>query len=223
MTYHSRLAIAAFMGLLLASIATADSSNAGFRVIDSERGITVSVRDEPGQELPTFRGQGVIEGNVLYVLSVVLDAEGAMEWAEGADEVALLREIDARSHLIYSHTDTPWPVTDRDMIFKRKIEIVRPGTEFRLDLSCVREGKAEREGIIRVTDCSSTFVLRKIDETHTEIDYQVHIDPGGSLPKWLIAWASRKVPFDTLINLEGHVKKTRAKYAGSARSWASAR
>ncbi len=209
--------------LLFASMTAADASSSGFRVIDSERGITVSVRDEPGQALPTFRGQGVIEGDVLSVLAVVLDAEGAMEWAEGADEVILLREIDARSHLIYTHTDTPWPVSDRDMVLKRKIEVVRPGEEFRLDLACVNEGKPKRDGIIRISDCSSYFVLRKVDATHTAIDYQVHVDPGGSLPKWLIAWASRKVPFDTLVNLEEHVRKTRTQYASSARAWASAR
>lgn len=213
--------LALLMGAF-ASSSQADSASAGFRVVDTERGITVSVRDEPGQNLPTFRGQGVIEGDVLYVLSVVLDAEGAMEWAEGADEVQTLKQLDARVHLLYSHTDTPWPVTDRDMVIKRKVEVVKPGSEFRIALECVNEGKPVRDGIIRVTDCVSAFTLRKIDANHTEIDYIVHIDPGGSLPKWLIAWASRKVPFDTLINLEAYVKKTRSRYAPTAKAWASA-
>lgn len=208
--------------LFAASIGAADASAGGWRVVDSERGITVSVRDEPGRDLPSLRGQGTIEGDVLYVLSVVLDAKGAMEWAEGADEVALLREIDPRQHLIYTHTDTPWPVTDRDMVMKRKIEVVKAGEAFRLRLECVAEGKAPVDGIIRIRDCSSEFMLRKVDAQHTSIDYQVRVDPEGNLPKWLVAWVARKVPFDTLVNLEAHVKKTRAKYARSAAAWASA-
>lgn len=208
---------------LVAGTTHADSASSGFRIVDTERGITVSVRDEPGQSLPTFRGQGVIEGDVLYVLSVVLDAEGAMDWAEGADEVQTIKQIDPRVHLLYSHTDTPWPVTDRDMVIKRKVEVVRQGAEFKIALECVGEGKPVREGIIRVTDCVSEFTLRKVDASHTEIDYTVHIDPGGSLPKWLIAWASRKVPFDTLINLEAYVQKKRSKYAATAQKWAAAR
>lgn len=218
-----RRGLAVIVGaLFVASMGAADASEGAWRVVDSERGITVSVRDVPGQELPSFRGQGTIEGDVLYVLAVVLDAEGAMEWAEGADEVALLRELDPRQHLIYSHTDTPWPVTDRDMIMKRKVEIVKPGEAFRLRLECVEQGKAPIEGIIRIHDCSSDFLLQKVDAQHTSIDYQVRIDPEGSLPKWLVAWAARKVPFDTLVNLEAHVKKTRAKYARTAATWAQA-
>ncbi len=212
----------ACIALGLASMATADASVSGWRVVDSERGITVSVRDEPGQELPSFRGEGTIEGDVLYVLAVVLDAEGAMEWAEGADEVRLLREIDPRTHLIYSHTDTPWPVTDRDLIMKRVVRVVKVGAEFHLQLDCVNEGKAPVEGIMRISDCSSHFLLRKVDANHTSIDYQVRIDPAGSLPKWLVAWAARKVPFETLVNLEAQVKKTHHKYATTARAWASA-
>jgi len=209
--------------LLMSSLTAADASEPGWRVVDSERGITVSVREQPGQELPSFRGQGIIEGHVLDVLSVVLDAEGAMEWAEGADEVAILRELGPRLHLIYSHTDTPWPVTDRDMVMKRKVEVVKPAEVFRLEIECVDEGKAPREDIIRIHDCSSAFMLRKVDETHTSIDYQVRVDPEGSLPKWLVAWAARKVPFDTLVNLEAHVKKTRARYRSTSQAWASAR
>ena len=66
-------------------------------------------------------------------------------------------------------------------------------------------------------------MLRKVDENHTSIDYQVNVDPGGSLPKFLIRWASRKVPFDTLVNLEAFAKKSRARYAGDINMWASAR
>lgn len=198
------------------------SEHDGFRVVASKRGITVSVRDEPGRGLPSFRGRGTIEGDVLYVLSVVLDTDGATAWAEGTDHMSMLQELGPRQHLIYSHTSTPWPVRNRDMVMKRKVEVVKPGEVFRLRLECVKDGKAPIKGCIRIHDCRSEFVLRKVDADHTSIDYQVRIDPKGILPKWFVAWSVRKVPFDTLINLEAHVKKSRAKYADTAASWAKA-
>ena len=210
--------------VLLASTVLADSSKDGWHVIDQERGITVSARDEPGRDLPTLRGQGIIEGDVLLVLSIVLDAEGSTEWAEGADEVKMVKEIDPRTHIIYTRTDTPWPVSDRDMFMKRVTEVVKAGEEFRLSVVCLPNERPEREGVIRIKDCDSHFVLRKVDANHTAIEYQVNVDPGGSLPKFLIRWASRKVPFDTLINLEEFAKKaqSRARYAHDMSLWASA-
>lgn len=194
----------------------------GWRVLAQERGITVSVRDEPGRELPTFRGQGVIEGDVLLVLAVVLDAPAATEWAEGADEVRIVKTVDPRTHVLYTRTDTPWPVSDRDMYMQRKTEVIKPGEQFKLHMVCT-SGEKEREGAVRVTDCESHFILRKIDANHTQIDYQVNIDPAGSIPKFVIKWASKKVPFDTLVNLEAFAKKARERYKRDVELWASAR
>lgn len=208
--------------LLSATAPAASEDKGGWKILSKERGITVSVREEPGRELPTFRGEGIIEGELLLILAIVLDAPGAMEWAEGADEVRLVREIDPRTHILYTRTDTPWPVSDRDMYTKRVTEVVRPGEEYRLHLEC-QKGEAERKGVIRVTDCESHFVLRRVDDNHTLIEYQVNIDPGGSIPKFLIRWASKKVPFDTLVNLEAFAKKSRARYARDVELWASAR
>jgi hypothetical protein len=211
-------------GLLWCASTTAmsDASEPGWQVLAQERGITVSVREEPGRELPTFRGQGVIEGDVLLVLAVVLDAVGSMEWAEGADEVRVVKTIDARNDVLYTRTDTPWPVSDRDMYMTRKTEVVKPGEEFRLSVKCMK-GEKEREDTIRILDCDSHFVLRKVDANHTSIDYMVNVDPRGSLPKFLIKWASKKVPFDTLVNLEAFAKKERARYQKDIELWASAR
>jgi hypothetical protein len=206
--------------LWCASTAAGDSGE-GWRVVAEERGITVSVRDEPGRELPTFRGQGVIEGDVLTVLAVVLDVPAAMEWAEGATETRVVKEVDPRTTLIYTRTDTPWPVSDRDMYMQRKTEVVHAGEEFKLRIECM-SGEKLRDGVVRVTDCESSFTLRKVDATHTRIDYQVNLDPGGNLPKFLIKWASKKVPFDTLVNLEAYAKEKHDKYKKDVVTWASA-
>jgi hypothetical protein len=210
------------LAFLWCTTAAGDASDQGWRVLEQERGITVSARDEPGRELPTLRGQGVIEGDVLLILAIVLDAPGSTEWAEGADEVKIVKTIDPRTHVIYTRTDTPWPVSDRDMYMMRKTEVIKPGEEFKLQVECMR-GEKEREDVIRIYDCDSHFVLKKVDATHTSIDYMVNVDPRGSLPKFLIKWASRKVPFDTLINLEEFAKKARPKYQKDMELWASAR
>jgi hypothetical protein len=50
----------------------------------------------------------------------------------------------------------------------------------------------------------------------------VSIDPAGSLPRWLVRWASKRIPFETLVSLEEHVQNTQAKYAAAAQRWATA-
>lgn len=206
-------------GMLVASAVRAE---APWRVILEERGIVVSTRDEPGRELPTFRGQGTLNMPVLHALAVVLDAEGAVNWAKGADEVQTLKALDPRTHLIYTRAHAPWPVSDRDMVVKRRVKVVEPGREFRVEMWCVPGERPETKRVIRVSDCSSHFILRSAGAGRTYAEYQVNLDPAGSLPSWLVRWASKRIPFETLVALEKHVKDTRAKYASAAQGWASA-
>jgi hypothetical protein len=193
-----------------------------WNVIHKERGITVSTREEPGRQLPSFRGQGVLKMPILHALAVVLDAEGAVEWAKGADEVHVLRAYDARTHVIYNRTHSPWPVSDRELVVKRVIKVVDPGREFHVEMNCISGERPPTKHVIRVAQCYSRFLLKRVDDTHTYADYEVNVDPAGSLPNWLVRWASKRIPFETLVALEERVRDKRAQYAAAAQSWASA-
>jgi hypothetical protein len=210
-----RLAFVAFT-LGLAAVASAQGT---WKVVDRDRGIVVDTRAEPGRDLPTMRGRGVIEGEVNHVLAVVLDERGATEWAEGADRCKLLRRIDARTSLIYTYTDTPWPVSDRDIVMRRTIEVIKPGAEYRVRLLCAPRELAQVEGVIRVLDCDSHFYLRKESASSTFMEYQVNLDPGGSLPDWLIRWAAKKIPMNTFVSLEQQVEKVGSRYDREAARW----
>lgn len=217
-----RVAFALLMFAALVTPVWADTSAGTWRVIKRARGITVSVRDEPNRELPTLRGEGTIRGDVLHVLAVVLDAKAATEWAKGADEVEFVRDIDPRTAIYYTRTHTPWPVSDRDMLMRRTISVDRVGDEFHVRLVCTPKERPQVRGVVRITDCDTYFHLRKVDAVHTFVDYQVNVDPGGSLPTWLIRWASTSIPYDTLVNLEKQVSKTKRRYDGEIKVWSTA-
>ena len=190
-----RFSVTAALLLLSASLCLADDTldkAGGWTVIDKDRGITVSKRVAPGCPLPSFRGQGRIKGNVLQLLSVMLDLKAVEAWAYGVDSSKPFKRIDERSHLIYLTSDLPWPVRDRDMIVRSEVEVLKPAQEFRISLTCEPDTQPEKSGLIRIKQCHSTLTLKKIDAEHTEIDYVMTIDPAGHLP----GWASERAVLD---------------------------
>ena len=82
-----RAATWGLLALLWCTTAAGDASDQGWRVLEQERGITVSARDEPGRELPTLRGQGIIEGDAARTLR---------DRAVLAPGVAILADIDVK-------------------------------------------------------------------------------------------------------------------------------
>jgi hypothetical protein len=221
-----RLVLASWAVLFLSALAPtdggADDSSGGWTVVDRERGITSSRREQPGCCLPSFRGQGRVEGNVLQILAMLLDVENVPRWAFGTDEAKMLKRIDAKSELVYVYSDVQWPVRDRDMVVVRDIEVIKPGEQFRMGLRCVDGKKAERSGVVRIRDCRSNLFLSKAGPAHTDIDYTMSLDPAGHLPDWVSGWVSKTVPFKTLLAIESTAAAKQGQYAEVVKRWSTA-
>ena len=47
--------------------------------------------------------------------------------------------------------------------------------------------------------------LKKYQGKKTYIHFQVHADPGGLLPSWVVNMVSKKIPFKSIDNLRKHI------------------
>jgi hypothetical protein len=226
---HNRCMLRSWKGALWFALALGTVGHAlgdeesGWRKIYEERGIVVSTQDQAGQELPRFRGQATIAGDVLHVLAILLDDARSKEWAKSADEAAVLRSVDARTQIIYSRSHQTWPVKDRDLVMRRSIEVLKPAEAFRVRLVCIPGEKPTVDGVIRLAHCETIFALKKVDASHTYVDYRVRADPGGSSPSFLVRWASKSIPLDTLSALGKQIERTRGQYAAVVKAWQEAR
>lgn len=207
----------------LGSTVAAEQASTPWRVVKQQRGVVVSVREEPGKPVPSLRAQATIQGSVVDVLAVVLDDARASEWAKGSTRSQTLRRLSPYTQLVYTRSDQPWPVQDRDVVMRRSVQVVRPAETYRLHMVCAPEATPVRKDAVRVHDCESTVVLRRVDDKTTAIDYRISLDPGGSVPKWLVRWTSERLPFDTVTALEKQVKRTRGDYDEAVRFWSEAR
>lgn len=202
--------------------ALADSSLSGWKVERREQGITVSKRERAGDALAAFRGEGRVKAHVLQVLAVILDTREIERWAYGITDAKLVKHIDDRTEIVYLYSDTPWPVRDRDMVVRRSVSVIEPGTEFGVTIRCEPTAAPVRSGVIRVQDCDSRFRIRKLDAETTEVVYEMSLDPEGALPHWASAWVARTAPVRTLLAIETRAARNRGRYAAFMRRWASA-
>ncbi len=91
MTPRMRSVTAACVLAIIATVALpagAESDTDGFEEIFAEDGITVYVREVDGQELPTFRGEGVLPGSILDVLAVFKDGARHIDWMRNRGRIA---------------------------------------------------------------------------------------------------------------------------------------
>jgi hypothetical protein len=215
---------AALSACLCVAALAVQAQDAGWTVIDSTEGITVSRREQPGADMPAFRGQGGLKGNVLQMLALMHDVSAVPRWACGVDAARSLGRRDERTDFIYLYSDVPWPVRDRDMVVRRDIFVEEQGKQFRIELHCDPQKAPPLDGVVRVRQCDSTFHLKRTDLLHTELDYVMTLDPAGHLPKWAGSWIAKYVPFRTLQALERETTATTSenRYEAAVRRWSVA-
>ena len=177
--------------------------------VSNSDGIMVERRAVPGSNLKEFRGRGVIEAPLPRVLAVLQDAPHRAEWMSDCSSSYIVEEDhDKRTQIAYHRTKAPWPVADRDSINRAEIRLDVANRRVVLPFEGIEHPKGPPvKGVVRMPFIRGHWILAPArGGKATEVEYQVHANPGGSLPDWIANLASKKLPQQTLIGLRRQVK-----------------
>jgi len=204
---------------LAAALAGPARADSGWKTIVVEDGIKVTERKVPGQVFPTFRGVGDVNASIYDVLAVVSDIKRHTQWVESCIASRVVERKGWRQYVVYSRTNVPWPISDRDAVYRSHVKVNAKRTEVTIVFKAIR-GKVPRvSGVVRMVNLRGHFKFKKLGEHKTRIDYQVDADPGGWIPKWLARLATRKMPLSTIQGMRKRVKATKGWYHKRIKQW----
>ncbi|MDD2092180.1 START domain-containing protein [Pseudomonas guariconensis] len=195
-----RIALLCGVGVLLSPVAWAEN----WQVAKDEDGIKVSLSEVPGSKYKAYRGVTLIKAPLAKVKALQEDTVGACKWIHECESQKLLKQDGAQSWT-YTRFNTPWPVTPRD-------SILHVTTTEEADGSLVRKLEEdpkylpEEKGYVRVAQVQGFWKLVPKGDS-TEVTYQVHTEPGGSVPSWLANKFVVDAPFNTLKGLREKAEK----------------
>lgn len=183
-------------------------------------GIRVEARDVPGRDLPELRGIGVIGANLYEILAVIDDVPNQRTWVTRLEESRVLRRPSAFELWMYVRFDFPWPTSDRDGVIHVQVErTMQPHVVTLKSERATFAGVGPKDGVVRVPHSRLSAQLRYLEHNRTHVTYLVDIDPGGSLPRFLVRWLQKDLPLDILRGLKKRIAKTRGRYESFLDRW----
>jgi hypothetical protein len=182
-------------------------------VIAERDGIVVSRRQLENSRLPELRSQGEVAGTPYEILAVLLDVPAYHLWVPDCAEAKLVRSLGAWRSIIYTRTDLPWPVRDREAVVDQAVTFTRaPDLVMVTFLAIEAPDVPHAIDTVRTNAAAGSYIIEAIGENRSRVTYQLDADPAGSLPDWLIKLQSRRNPLGTLAGLRKRVKETRGRY-----------
>ena len=133
---------------------------------------------------------------------MILDNDRSPEWVPNCTESREIKRLDTRTTWVYSVTDSPWPVSDRDTVVKFIFEEIEPNHKYRVLMQAQLDLIPLVEGQVRIPYSKIYFLLKQVGADTIEIEYGLDVDPGGALPKWMVRRTARDTLIETITALE---------------------
>jgi hypothetical protein len=200
--FRSLPAAAAVLALLSSSVSFADEQ---WSLAKDSEGIKVYVRDVPDSRLREFRGEVELKTSPDRVVKVLQDAGAFRKWMPDVVASDLLKATD-KEQFHYLENAAPWPVAHRDGVYHftyTRSDDAVPVTTVRVE--AVPDYVPAHEGKVRIPRAVGYWKLVP-NPAGVGVTYQMHADPGGSIPSWLANQTVVDTPFKTLKALRDYVQ-----------------
>lgn len=196
-----RMAVLCGLTVLLAATAQAEEWKTAKEADD----IKISLSEVAGSEYKAYRGVTIMKTSMAKLRGLQEDVVGACAWIHECKSQKLLKH-EGNQSWTYTQFNTPWPVTARDSVLHITTVEGADGSLTR-NLESVPTYLPEEKGFVRVAQVQGfwKFVPKGADQI--EVTYQVHTDPGGSVPSWLANKFVVDAPFNTLKALKARAEK----------------
>ena len=100
----------------------------------------------------------------------------------------------------YSVSHLPWPLKDRDLIVQLTIF---PSTDntFEIEAKSLPAYLPQRKEYVRVPYSLAKWKVIEVNDHLLKVDYTFSVDPGGSIPTWLVNSTLAIGPYNSFMKL----------------------
>jgi hypothetical protein len=137
--------------------------------------------------------------------SVIMDVENSCKWVYRTQNCKLLKRLSPNELYYYAEVSVPWPANNRDYVVH--ITSARPDEHTTIIKSnCVAGWIPENRNKVRIVNSSGVWRIEDQKNNLLNVTYTTDIDPGGSVPAWLINLFAAQGPLESFKKLRLEVK-----------------
>jgi hypothetical protein len=200
--------IAAFQCISHPLLADSDKN---WELVKNKDGIKVYTRPFVGSEVDEFKGTTIINAGIESILAMFMQIEEQSKWMSQCIEARMVKRVNEYEGIMYNVTDLPWPCDDRDVVVRQYFKVDKKGRVV-IDFHAVRNAEEyvpPRKRTVRMTELKGQWLLVSLDRKRTQATYTIRANPAGMIPTWMANFASRNIPYETLMSVIERVRDKR--------------
>ena len=175
-------------------------------------GLTIYWSKVEGSQVIAFKGEGIVDAPLEKVASIIIDTTRGTEWIDSLVASKVLRTLSPTEFVEYDHAGIPFPfdtlMQDRDFVSHVTVEADPESRRMTVRYEPIEDSLAppSKKMTRGVMTCEFKLVPMSIPE-ETYVEAEVHCDPKGGVPKWVVNFFQQGWPQTTFENLRRQAKK----------------
>jgi len=194
-----------FCMVLYTSLSVAEEN---WQLAQDEDDIRIYTKPNDKTMLKDFKADMIVQASIEIVNSHLSAMEDQTKWMYDRKLTKVLDRPNDRSSIIYSVTNAPWPVMDRDAVVSFTYNENNTDEFIRIDVVNVDDHHPLNKDMVRVPYLKGFWELIKIDDNSTKIVFMNAASPGGDIPDWLANSFVVDMPYHSLNNFRDMLKNT---------------
>jgi hypothetical protein len=170
-------------------------------------GIKVYLSEVKNSSFKSIKVECTCTGTYTKLINIISTPSLQKDWVYNNKTAYLVKRISPVEFYYYTETAMQWPVSNRDAVLH--VKIMKDSLNRFLDVNIVSESTylAPKKGLVRVPRASVHWHVTMPSNNTVSIVYILDVDPGGSLPAWLVNIFLDKGPYESFEKLKGLLKQ----------------
>jgi hypothetical protein len=198
MNLRNQLAV----GILLIIQGTGAFAQNEWTVRKVKDGIKISSRHSPASPFDDIRVELDLAGNIDQLEAILVDVAKYKEWSYATKVSRITKNLGPGHFIYYTQIEVPWPATNR--FFYANFELKKNPVEKSMQVIAVNIPNYEPmpKDLVQVPLTRGNWNITTVTKTSIHIDYTLEMNPGGSLPVWVLNLFSTKGPMESFENIK---------------------
>lgn len=143
-----------------------------------------------------------LPGTVTQLGDILIDVEKYPQWAYGTKTCTLIKKVNSREVIYYSEIEVPWPATNRDFYANFKLTYDSSGRSLNVVSNGLKNYQPDKKDLVRIPLSRGLWNISTVSNKKIHLVYVLQLDPGGSVPAWVLNLFATKGPLETFENLK---------------------
>jgi uncharacterized membrane protein len=171
-------------------------------------GIKVYTGSVADSKIKAIKVECEINASASQLVAVIMDINTAPEWVYHVKSAKMVKQVSPTDIYYYSEVNLPWPAANRDFVAHLTVSQNPDTRVVTIDGPAVPGFVPAKKGIVRIDNSVGKWVITPTGPNKVYVEYSIHVDPGGSLPSWLVNMFATEAPLQIFKSLRLQLQKS---------------